>query len=169
MGGGLAPAPNHYNIDIIPEADLVWDLNRGLPTHKEFHDRFFNKVEGIRCHQVLEHLTSIIPLLNDCYKIMKEGAAMEISTPLAGTTQAYQDPTHIKCYVPETFLYFVEGSPFHKEQNEYGITARFTAKTEILDGWNLNITLTKPHSPALSPAEDFRLEEREGSGGVGDL
>lgn len=137
LGGGHVPAPNHINIDIVAEADIKWDLNKGLPPVIK------NEVEGIRCHQVLEHLTSIIPLLNDCWEVMKEGAVMEISTPLAGTTQAYQDPTHIRCYVPETFLYFKENSPFEKEQNEYGITARFKVKTYILDGWNLNVELTK--------------------------
>lgn len=143
LGGGHAPAPNHVNIDIVPEADIIWDLNKGLPKNKEFKARFYNQIEGIRCHQVLEHLQSIIPILNDCYEYMKEGSVMEISTPLAGTTQAYQDPTHIKCYVPETFLYFRENSPFQKEQNEYKITARFKVETEILDGWNLNVKLTK--------------------------
>lgn len=157
IGGGHAPAPGHINIDIVPEADIVWDLNKGLPKlapkleDKEIREKVRNyisseviaNVEGIRCHQVLEHLKNIIPLLNDCYKVMKEGTVMEISTPLAGTTQAYQDPTHIRCYVPETFLYFQENSPYKKEQNEYKITARFKVKTYILDGWNLNVELTK--------------------------
>lgn len=152
IGGGHAVAPGHINIDIVPEADIVWDLNKGLPKpgsasildFKIEWDGVTAPVEGIRCHQVLEHLTSIIPLLNDCYEIMKEGAQMEISTPLYGTIQAAQDPTHVRCYVPETFLYFQKDSPFNKEQNEYGITARFKiVKSEVLDGWNLNVTLEK--------------------------
>ena len=165
VGGGHAPAPGHINIDLVPEADIVWDLNKGLPKREianwpnklditdagslsniSYINGMIDKkyfIEGIRCHQVLEHLTSIIPLLNDCYEVMKEGAVMEISTPLYGTTQAAQDPTHIRCYVPETFLYFRENSPFEKEQKEYGITARFKVETEILDGWNLNVKLTK--------------------------
>lgn len=141
IGGGHAAAPGHLNIDIVPEADIKWDINNGLPPDGRVWD---TPIEGIRCHQVLEHLTSIIPLLNDCYDVMKEGAQMEISTPLYGTTQAAQDPTHVRCYVPETFLYFQKDSPFQKEQNEYGITARFKiVKTEVLDGWNLNVTLEK--------------------------
>lgn len=137
LGGGHAPAPGHINIDIVKEADIVWDLNNGLP-------RDLDNVEGIRCHQVLEHLKSIIPIMNDSYRVLNSGAQMEISTPLYGTTQAGQDPTHVRCYVPETFLYFREDSPFKKEQDEYGITARFKiVKSEILDGWNLNVTLQK--------------------------
>lgn len=149
LGGGHAPAPGHINIDIVPEADIVWDLNKGLPIGKSSYvspeeQQDFKDVEGIRCHQVLEHLTTIIPLLNDCYEVLRPGGVMEISTPLYGTTQAAQDPTHVRCLVPETFLYFRKDSPFEKEQNEYGISARFEVETEILDGWNLNVKLTKP-------------------------
>ncbi len=165
LGGGHAPAPGHVNIDIVPEADIVWDLNKGLPKRQianwpnkfdvtdekslgngaylvsGIDEKFF--IEGIRCHQVLEHLHSIIALLNDCYSIMKEGAVMEVSTPLAGTSHYWQDPTHVKGFVPESFLYFQKDSPYTKEQKEYGITARFKVETEILDGWNLNVKLTK--------------------------
>lgn len=158
-GGGLCPAPGHINIDIIPEADIQWDLNKGLPNTypiKPFintmgdkvnmliFDQIKNTIEGIRCHQVIEHLDTIIPLMNDCYQVMKEGALFEISTPLAGTTQFWQDPTHKKGYVPESFYYFIKDSPYKKEQDEYGITARFIIeKLEVLDGWNLNVTLKK--------------------------
>lgn len=143
IGGGHAPAPGHINVDIVPEADIVWDLNKDLRLSPELMDKT-NQVEGIRCHQVLEHLESIIPTMNACYELLKEEAQMEISTPLAGTTQAFQDPTHIHCYVPETFDYFSQNSPFAKEQKEYRITARFKIKkVEVLDKWNLNVTLEK--------------------------
>lgn len=148
LGCGLAKAPGHVGIDIMPRSDIVWDLNNGLPQHalNELL-RKDPKVEGIRCHQTIEHLTSIIPLLNDCYYYMADEAEMEISTPYAGTTQWYQDPTHIKAYVPESFQYFAKNSPFEKEQNEYGITARFEiVKAERgtgVDDWQLFVVLRK--------------------------
>lgn len=146
LGGGHAPTPGHINIDIVPEADIKWDLNKGLPVLlkvDEGPDR--ESVEGIRCHHVVEHLTNIISLMNDCYDVMKPGALFEISTPLAGTPQYWQDPTHVKGFVPESFLYFHKDSPFKKEQNEYGITARFEViKCEVSDGWQLEVTLKKP-------------------------
>lgn len=150
IGGGHAPTPGHINIDLVPEADIKWDLNKGLPDPDEFNaiglavDSGLNFIEGIRCHHLIEHLTQIIPLMNDCYDVLKEGALMEISTPLAGTPQYWQDPTHVKGFVPESFLYFKKDSPFNKEQNEYGITARFEViKCEVSDGWQLEVTLKK--------------------------
>lgn len=144
IGGGLAPVPGHVNIDIIKEADIVWDLNKGLPEHKDFHDKYFGKVEGIRSHHLIEHLDTIIPLMNDCYNVMASGALFEISTPLAGTKEWYQDPTHKRAYVQESFLYFIENSPFNKEQREYGITARFKLiECKVSDGWQLEVKLQK--------------------------
>lgn len=142
IGAGKAKAPGHIGIDIMPGSDIVWDLNNGLPRNQSKIK--WGEIEGIRCHQVIEHLNSIIPLMNDCYEAMKEQALMEISTPLAGTTQFWQDPTHKKGFVPESFDYFSINSPFIKEQDEYGITARFIIiRATVEDGWNLNVVLMK--------------------------
>lgn len=143
LGGGKVPAPGHINIDIMEGADIVWDLNKGLPD-KIFPVEGNPVIEGIRCHQVLEHLNTIIPLLNDCYAVMKEGAELEISTPYALSPQCWADPTHKRGFTELTFSYFIKNSPFEKEKKEYGIIANFSKlKTEILDGWNVNATLTK--------------------------
>lgn len=140
LGGGLAPAPGHVNIDLIPTADIVWNLNKGLPPTIENCS-----VDGIRASHLIEHLDSIIPLMNDCFRVLKKGAVMELSTPLAGTTQFWQDPTHKRGYVQDTFLYFIENSPFGKEQAEYGITARFVIDANFLeDHWQIIVTLKKP-------------------------
>jgi hypothetical protein len=144
LGGGYAPAPGHINIDLIPEADIQWDLNKGLPPDK----KWLGQIEGIRANQLIEHLDTIIPLMNDCYEVMKPGALLEISTPKGGSDPFWQDPTHKKGYVRESFLYFCKDSPFSNEQKEYGITARFTIESDILEwGWNLQVKLMKPHSP----------------------
>jgi len=117
---------------------------RQVYEHKGFHDKFWGKVEGIRSHHCIEHLDTIIPLMNDVYKVMKKNALFELSTPLAGTKEWYQDPTHKRAYVPESFLYFAKDSPFKKEQNEYGISARFEIiKNEVVDNWQLEVALKK--------------------------
>lgn len=146
LGGGLVPAPGHVNIDLIKEADIVWDLNEGLPDSVMHPSpEYPEPVEGIRAMHVLEHLDEIIPLMNDCFEALQSGGKFEISTPLAGTPQYWQDPTHRRGFVPESFLYFVAGSPYEKEQKQYGITARFVIETNfVLDQWQVCVTLVKP-------------------------
>lgn len=162
LGGGHAPTPGHINIDLVPEATIQWNLNEGLPkkTYGELMNEV-NNVEGIRCHQLIEHLDTIIPLMNDCYRAMLPDALFEISTPYAGTIQWYQDPTHKRAYVPESFLYFVDNSPFKKEQEEYGITARFeivqAERGKGVDAWQLFVVLKKPNINVVNPDKEMVL------------
>lgn len=104
-----------------------------------------NSVEGIRCHQVLEHLREVIPLMNDCYKVLKPGGIMEISVPLAGTDAFWQDPTHVRGFIRRTFDYFCDDESTKDAREEYGITSKFEVVWELLEhGWNLQVHLKKP-------------------------
>lgn len=159
LGGGTAntKAPGHINIDIadIEGVDIVWDLNKGLPksphrytdkkgTYEDIDDRLHG-AEGIRCHQVLEHLDNVIPLFNDCFNVLQPGAIMEISTPLAFTNAWAQDPTHKKMFVRRTFDYFCDDPTTADARKEYGITAKFKVKDSWIENeWNLQVRLQKP-------------------------
>jgi len=142
LGGGLSPRPGHINIDLIEEADIQWDLEKGLPEVIRS-----SSVTAFTASQFIEHLNDIIPLMNDCYETLVLGGLFEISTPYAGTKQWYQDPTHKRAYVEESFLYFAMDSPFGKEQDQYGITARFeivrAERGTGVDDWQLFVTLRK--------------------------
>jgi len=41
---------------------------------------------------------------------MQRGGTLEIEVPLAGTTEFYKDPTHVRPFVSETFDYFTNPS-----------------------------------------------------------
>lgn len=162
LGGGTAntKAPGHINIDICEGADIHWDLNEGLPTLKKIGIELWktdnklpnpyppimkDQIEGIRCHQVLEHLHTVIPLMNDCYEVLKPGAIMEISVPLAGTDPFWQDPTHVRGFIRRTFDYFCDDPTTKDAREEYGITSKFKVVWELLEhGWNLQLHLQKP-------------------------
>ena len=137
---GHAKAPNHIGVDIVKEADIVLNLddpNLELPFDS-------NSIDGARAHQGIEHIHNGIAFFNEVYRVLIKGAELELSTPLAGTPQFWQDPTHVKGYVIESFQYFVKDSPFQKEKDEYGITANFElVRGAIIDGWNLEVVLRK--------------------------
>lgn len=147
LGGGTnnTRAPGHINIDLVKTADIVWDLNKGLPFAGLRHIGVgIGQVEGIRCHQLVEHLDTVIPLFNNCYEIMNPGAIMEISTPLAFTDAWAQDPTHKKMFVRRTFDYFCDDPSTADAREEYGITSKFKCVWELIEhGWNLRINLQK--------------------------
>lgn len=146
LGGGTknTKAPGHINIDLCEGADIHWDLNNGLPM-EELRKLDVLPVEGIRANQLIEHLTTIIPLMNDCFEVLKPGGLLEISTPLAGTDPFWQDPTHKKGYIRRSFDYFTNDETTKDAREEYGITCKFEVVWELLEhGWNFQIKLRKP-------------------------
>lgn len=155
LGGGTAntKAPGHVNIDICEGADVNWDLNKGLPM--DFIGSSKGKIEGIRCHQVLEHLKEVIPLMNDCFEVLAPGAIMEISVPLAGTDPFWQDPTHVRGFIRRTFDYFCDDESTKDAREEYGITAKFKVTWDLLEhGWNLQVHLQKPNENKSSLVQE---------------
>jgi len=93
--------------DGIEEADL----EQGLP------DGYREGLEVIVADNVLEHITNLIPLMNDCHDALLPYGRMHIRVPSATTTAAFQDPTHCRFFVPETFDYFNAG---HSRWQAYG-------------------------------------------------
>lgn len=169
LGGGTinTKAPGHLNIDICQGADINWDLNNGLPLKRKLPREYSgidtrevdkriardkatyilepNSIEGIRANQLIEHLNTIIPLMNDCFEVLKPGGLLEISTPLAGTDPFWQDPTHKKGYIRRSFDYFCDDISTADAREEYGITCKFKVVWELLEhGWNFQIKLQKP-------------------------
>lgn len=76
VGSGKHPLPGFINIDVAREADLRWDVRRGLP----FPD---NSVAGIFSEHFLEHLTQGQGLyfLRECRRVLKPGGIVRIAMP----------------------------------------------------------------------------------------
>jgi SAM-dependent methyltransferase len=58
------------------------------------------------CYHVLEHIHNLIPLMNELHRVLKKNGLFQIRTPLYPHPQAFQDPTHVRCFTGETFKYF---------------------------------------------------------------
>jgi hypothetical protein len=98
--------------------DIVRDLKRGLP----FED---SSVDEILCDNVLEHIgppEDFIFVLNEMFRVLKPGAVCTIIVPHAGSQAAWQDPTHVRAFVPRSALYWNQDLQWAKL---YGITADF--------------------------------------------
>jgi predicted SAM-dependent methyltransferase len=72
-----------------------------------------NSVDALHCSHYIEHIPMIeingkdalFAFFDECYRILKPGAALEIWCPCARSNRAFQDPTHRRFIVGETFLY----------------------------------------------------------------
>src|SRR5207245_9422533 len=106
-----------------PATDVVRDLARGLP----FDD---GTVSEILCDNVLEHVGPVedfIFILNEFYRVLAPGGVATIIVPDGRSQAAWQDPTHVRAFVPRSALYWNQDLQWPRL---YGITADFDVVTE---------------------------------------
>jgi predicted SAM-dependent methyltransferase len=102
LGCGNEIEEGYINIDKNPLADDVWgiDLEKAcLP----FTDESVSKIEAV---DVLEHITNLIPLMNECHRILEPRGLFFIEVPEFPHKSSISDPTHVRYFNSESFLYF---------------------------------------------------------------
>jgi predicted SAM-dependent methyltransferase len=101
LGAGKNPKhPTAESVDHLPNAQHQIDLEEG---HLPFDN---NSVEKIYAEDVLEHIRNLIPLMDECHRVMKPSGTMHITVPHYKSEGAFQDPTHVRYFTPKTFKYF---------------------------------------------------------------
>lgn len=104
MGSGFRKEPYFINVDNRKETtpDLLWDVNDGLP----FPD---NSVDWVRAHDFLEHIPigKTIAFVEEVYRVLKNDGIFDTFTPSTAGYGAFQDPTHVSFWNPNSWLYYV--------------------------------------------------------------
>lgn len=89
----------YIGADIFPGrfVDVMVDLDGGkLP----FRTGTFDIV---MLDQVVEHLLNLVPLVQDCHRVLKDGGYLYITTPHFSNLSSWVDPTHHKHYSLHSF------------------------------------------------------------------
>lgn len=112
--------PGYRNVDIMPPADEIVDLNNPWPWPD-------SSVEHVVAHDVFEHLYDRIPTMNELWRVLKPGARAEIVVPNAARGAGhFQDPTHVSPWCLNTWQYFdVAAYAFQRFRTHYGIAGGF--------------------------------------------
>lgn len=137
LGCGHNYLPGFINIDKskFARCDKRIDLEKG---HLPFKDK---TIELIVATHLLEHIKNIIPLMNECYRVLKDTGEIHIIVPQNEGTWA--DPTHCRAFSRLSFRYYC-GYPFSEI---YGIKTNFTqVSCEFInnrDGGILSVILRK--------------------------
>mgnify|MGYP001614077744 CR=1 FL=1 len=87
--------------------DLVHDLNI-IPY--PFVD---NSVEEIIMDNTLEHLGDVIVIMEELYRVCRNGAIIKISLPYFKSSGAFADPTHKHFFTENSFQYFDPSHEYH--------------------------------------------------------
>ena len=104
LGSGKNYLKDYVNIDINPlwKPDYVLDISQQIPTGSE------NKCEEIIAHDVLEHIPNLVEAMTNCLRMLKTGGTMDISVPYYLSLGAWQDPTHVRAFNENSWLYYTD-------------------------------------------------------------
>lgn len=118
LGCGRDYKEGYENIDIsdVVKTDYQFDLER-CEHGKKMHYAD-NSVDEIFCAHTLEHIRNLLPLMEELYRIAKDRCKFFIRVPYAGHNSAFDDPTHCRFFVPESFIYFAQPT-FHRTDYHY--------------------------------------------------
>jgi hypothetical protein len=103
LGCGNDPMDGAVNHDLVrhsPHVNVAHDLE--IVPWPWADDTFAQIV----AQDLLEHLRlGFIAFFNECWRIMQPDGTVHIRTPMWNSPNAVIDPTHVRCYHPESFHY----------------------------------------------------------------
>ena len=120
LGGGETVIKGFYNFDVLyfREVDVVCDLQQSIPVRSD-------SVDAIYAFGVLEHLDDTVRVMEEIYRVCKNGAMVLIKVPYFKSIGAFKDPTHKRFFTEETFYYFDPAERRKRNLPEYNIKANF--------------------------------------------
>ena len=110
IGCGRNVLEGWVNVDRceLPGVDITHDLEDCrygcLPVEP-------NTVDEFLLSHVIEHVNDSLGLMQELHRIAKPGALATIRTPFGSSDDAWEDPTHVRAYFPNSFGYFSQ--PFY--------------------------------------------------------
>lgn len=133
LGCGLQPIystsdHNWINLDLAPlpqtwpddQTYYQFDLETIATGAKlAFPDGHFDLVYA---SHTLEHVRGLLPLIQECHRLLQDGGHLLARVPYAGSIDAWEDPTHVRGFVPSTFLAFTQ-EYYHRA--DYGYRGDF--------------------------------------------
>lgn len=152
LGCGRHKRPGCIGLDITrqPGVDVVCDLRRGIPLKND-------SVNYLIADNVMEHIgDEFLFVMNEIWRVCKETSSIHIIVPSAQTTAAFQDPTHRRFFVLETFDYFdAQHERWRNYGSSYGIRPFRVLKKGLRPGDRrfIEVELSPKKSSQLHPYE----------------
>lgn len=104
VGCGKDKVKGAIGIDINKDsaADVICDIEISLP----FKDDTFDEVY---CRQIVEHISDLIALMEEIWRVGKNGAKVRIEAPYYTSIGAFSNPQHRRYITERTFDIFLQG------------------------------------------------------------
>jgi SAM-dependent methyltransferase len=117
LGSGKDYRPGYLNIDVNPSvgADLILDLSQRLDLPHAITSPSLGKIRletgafsEIIANDVLEHVRDLPTLMTQCLELLETGGRFAINVPYELSCGAWQDPTHVRAFNENSWLYFTD-------------------------------------------------------------
>ena len=107
VGCGRNILPEWTNLDVAasPGVDIVYDLERAAEIRLPLEE---NTVDEFLLSHVLEHVSNALPMMQELYRVARPDAKAIIRLPHGASDDAWEDPTHVRSYFPQSFSYFAQ-------------------------------------------------------------
>lgn len=101
LGCGAKPEAGwlNHNLTPGPGVDVAFDLTV-LPWPLL---RYIGTVEHIQARDVLEHLPNLIPVFDECWRLLVPDGTMFVQVPEFGSYYHVADLTHCRGFCPDSF------------------------------------------------------------------
>lgn len=130
----------YLNVDLCEPADLICDLRDEWPWAE-------SSVERIIAYDIFEHLPNKIHTLNEAYRVLVPGGVLDMMVPTTDGRGAWQDPTHVSYWNPNSLFYLEDGNSHNSRfAKAYGMRHRFRIAAQSHDEypdsvWKLHVIL----------------------------
>ena len=117
LGSGKDYKAGWLNVDILERAkpDIVLDLSQPIewpvqmPTEGGGEVRLEEgSLEHVYANNVLEHVPDLVSLMTNILKLLKEEGIFEIEVPYERAPSAWQDPTHVRAFNRQSWIYYTD-------------------------------------------------------------
>lgn len=137
IGGGLNPYANYMSIDLRKDADIVHDLNDGIPLPD-------NSVGVLNASHILEHLHDKNKIMAEIHRVLAPGGWAFIQVPSTDGRGAFQDPTHVSYWNENCFLYYTDAYLANFIDNKKIRFQEYRRQTYFPNEWlkNMNVCVT---------------------------
>ena len=150
IGGGLNPYPDYYSIDLRSTADMVSDLNDGIPLPD-------NSVGVLNASHIIEHLHDKTKIMGEIHRVLAHGGWAFIEVPSTDGRGAFQDPTHVSYWNENCFLYYTDAYMANFIDNTTIKFQEYRRDTYFPNEWmkNMNSCVTSAWLVAIKDGERF--------------
>jgi len=117
LGSGKDYRRGYLNIDLRDDVlpDIIYDLSEKINFPIQCHSNIYgavtvneNQIDEIIANDVLEHVPNLEMLMFNCLRLLNIGGKFIINVPYDLSYGAWQDPTHIRAFNQNSWLYYTD-------------------------------------------------------------